>query len=161
AGQFLSLLNGLRASVGVAPVGVDPRLVSVAQGWSDHMASTQTLEHNPNLVAQAPGGWDLLGENVGYGPTVQGLHDAFVNSPHHYENMVEPTYNAVGIAVTHSADGTIWVTVDFEAERVPQVVAPSQGPGVANPKAGYWQVGRDGGVFSFGAAAFHGSTGSL
>src|SRR5205085_805413 len=26
---------------------------------------------------------------------------------------------------------------------------------------GYWLVGRDGGVFSFGAAAFHGSTGNL
>jgi hypothetical protein len=160
AAQFLSLLNGLRAQQGVGPLGVDTRLVSVAQGWSDHMAGDHTLEHNPNLAAQAPGGWSLLGENVGYGPTVQGLHDAFVNSPHHYENMIEPSYNAVGIAVSHTSDGLIWVTVDFEAERVPQVVA-SQGPGVANPTAGYWQVGRDGGVFSYGAAAFHGSTGNI
>ena len=29
------------------------------------------------------------------------------------------------------------------------------------PPAGYWMVGRDGGIFSFGAAGFHGSTGNL
>src|SRR5207248_3124396 len=67
AGQFLALLNQLRSSVHVAPLDVDPRLVAVAQGWSDHMAADGTLAHNPNLARQAPPGWTVLGENVGVG----------------------------------------------------------------------------------------------
>ena len=37
---------------------------------------------------------------VGYGPGVQIVHNAFVASPHHYENLVEPSYNLIGIGVT-------------------------------------------------------------
>jgi hypothetical protein len=34
-------------------------------------------------------------------------------------------------------------------------------PAPATPAPGYWQVGSDGGIFSFGAAQFYGSTGSM
>jgi len=34
-------------------------------------------------------------------------------------------------------------------------------PTPAEPPPGYWQVGSDGGIFSFGAAQFYGSTGSM
>jgi Glycosyl hydrolases family 43 len=34
-------------------------------------------------------------------------------------------------------------------------------PQPARPAPGYWQVGADGGIFSFGAAQFYGSTGSM
>jgi hypothetical protein len=34
-------------------------------------------------------------------------------------------------------------------------------PTPARPAPGYWQVGSDGGIFSFGAAQFYGSTGSM
>jgi hypothetical protein len=34
-------------------------------------------------------------------------------------------------------------------------------PTPPKPAPGYWQVGSDGGIFSFGAAQFHGSTGNL
>jgi hypothetical protein len=44
-------------------------------------------------------------------------------------------------------------------------IAPATAPGAAvNPtcaQPGYWQVGADGGVFTFGSAQFYGSTGSL
>ena len=44
------------------------------------------------------------------------------------------------------------------------VVAPAASPACPNPHTpdpGYWQVGSDGGIFSFGGAQFYGSTGSL
>ena len=34
-------------------------------------------------------------------------------------------------------------------------------PALPKPAPGYWQVGSDGGIFSFGAAQFYGSTGSM
>src|SRR3954451_183606 len=117
--QFLSLLNQVRSSVGVRPLSVDPRLVSMAQAWSNQMATAHGISPNPNLASQSPSGWSVIGENVGMGADFTAIHNAFVASPHHYENMVEPRYNAVGIAVTR-ADGIIYVTVDFEAN--PQAV---------------------------------------
>src|SRR5581483_7784867 len=132
--QFLSLLNQVRSSVGVRPLSVDPRLVSIAQNWSNKMAADQNISHNPNLDAQVPAGWSVIGENVGMGGDVDAIHNAFVASPHHYENMVEPRYNAVGIAVTRS-NGIIYVTVDFEAN-ANAVVSAAQAAPVANATSG-------------------------
>ena len=38
---------------------------------------------------------------------------------------------------------------------------PPPSPPPPSPSHGYWLVGSDGGIFNFGSAAFHGSTGSL
>jgi hypothetical protein len=51
---------------------------------------------------------------------------------------------------------TLCVTVDGSGNAV-----VGTGANYAPPRNGYWLVGSDGGIFSFGAAAFHGSTGSL
>jgi hypothetical protein len=157
--QFVTLINQLRQSKGLRPLAVDPRLVTVARNWSAQMASSKTLSHNGSFSAQAPGDWVKLGENVGYGGDVNTIHQAFVNSPHHYANLVDPAFNAVGIGVVVSG-GTTWVTEDFEnSPSAPQpVTVPAQSI-PSNITQGYWLVARDGGVFSFGTAAFKGSTG--
>ena len=157
--QFLALLNQVRSSVGVRALSVDPRLVSMAQGWSNQMAAAHGISHNPNLATQVPPGWSVVGENVGMGGDVTAIHNAFVASPHHYENMVDGRYNAVGIAITR-ADGIIYVTVDFEANPN-AIVTAAQAASVPNATSGYWLVARDGGIFSYGTAGFHGSTGAM
>jgi len=53
-----------------------------------------------------------LGENVGMGGDVPSLHDAFMNSPHHRENILDAAFNQVGIGVIVSG-GTVYVTEDF------------------------------------------------
>ncbi len=40
-------------------------------------------------------------------------------------------------------------------------VRPASGPTCPQPQPGYWQVASDGGVFTFGAANFYGSTGAI
>src|SRR5206468_10432400 len=83
---------------------------------------------NPSLPSQSPSNWTQLGENVGMGGAVQAIQTAFINSPHHYENLANGAYNQVGIGVVDS-NGTIFVTVDFMA-------APaSAGGGSAAPRA--------------------------
>ena len=39
--------------------------------------------------------------------------------------------------------------------------APMVGMAATPGDSGYWEVGSDGGIFSFGSAAFHGSTGNI
>jgi ribosomal protein L24E len=155
---FVSAINDLRQSKGLAPLSVDSRLVTVARNWSAKMASGNKLAHNPNYANEAPPDWIKLGENVGYGGNVDSIHRAFVNSSAHYNNLVDPAYNAMGIGVVVSS-GTMWVTENFEKSPSAPPVTAQSAP--ANPTQGYWLVARDGGIFSFGKAGFQGSTGAI
>jgi hypothetical protein len=140
ASSLLALVNSLRASHGVGPLYADPTLTRVAQGWSAHMAAAATLSHNPGVGAQLSGGWTKLGENVGAGGSIPIVFNAFVNSPFHFGNMIDPTYNLTGIGVTVGAKGTLWVTQDFEAKpgatpvtATPATTAPPAHPAVTAP----------------------------
>jgi len=123
--QFLTLTNQLRASKGLQQLSVDGTLTSIARNWSGQMAAAGTIFHNNGLPNQVSAPWTQLGENVGMGPSVAGIQQAFINSPHHYENLVNPNYNYVGIGVVDSG-GTIYVTVDFMA--LGSVSAPAPAP---------------------------------
>ncbi len=45
--------------------------------------------------------WTKLGENVGTGPSNDPIWNAFVNSAHHYANIVDPDFNRVGVGVAY------------------------------------------------------------
>ncbi|HET6793057.1 MAG TPA: CAP domain-containing protein [Acidimicrobiales bacterium] len=179
AAAFVADINALRASHGLRLLSVDPRLVSIASAWSQHLASVGTISHNFQLGNQAPADWKVLGENVGVGPTVDSLQGAFTASPEHYANMVDASYNAIGVAVTYSATGAMFVTEDYEdspsapntrplvasspaTSPAPAAPAPAPAPPVnPDPTQGYRLVAHDGGVFSYGTSSFKGSTGAM
>ena len=115
--DFLARINSLRASVGVGPLTMDANLTGVARNWSAQMSGGTGLAHNPNLRSIIDGitsMWRKLGENVGWGTSVAQLHDALVNSPHHYANLVDPDFRVVGIGVIVKG-AEMWVTEDFLA----------------------------------------------
>src|SRR5581483_6633417 len=112
---FLDQTNATRAQNGLGPLQWDEGEANIARSWSSQMAGSQTLSHNPNLVAQTQAitpDWQRVGENVGFGPTVDALQNAFVNSPPPFANIVGD-YNRVGIGVVRDGNNTIWVTLDF------------------------------------------------
>jgi Cysteine-rich secretory protein family len=115
--QFLVLLNKQRASAGLGPLVLDPALSAVARGWSLRLAA-QPLAHNPALRQSVESSvtrtWSRLGENVGVGADVVGLHRRFWESEPHRRNVLGG-YNRVGIGVVTGGDGLIRVTVDFVA----------------------------------------------
>jgi hypothetical protein len=76
------------------------------------MASKQSLYHNPNLTSQVQN-WQAVGENVGEGPTVSDIHDAFMHSPEHKANILDHDFTQVGVGVSVDKNGIIWVTEDF------------------------------------------------
>lgn len=129
AAGFLRLVNEARQAAGLAPVVADPAAAGVAQAWSDQMGRDNSLYHNPNLVsqinAQVTSAWQRIGENVGVGYSVQQLHDAFMASPGHRDNILGD-FNRLGIGVTY-AGGRIWVTQDF-----------IKGPALAPPAPTGW-----------------------
>lgn len=110
---FVARLNELRASKGLPALATKGSLFDMARSWSGRMQQASGISHNPSLAAVGPAGWTRLGENVGMGYDVQGLFEAFVASPLHYRNMVDPQFDAVGVGVVHRGDGMIYVTVNF------------------------------------------------
>ena len=126
---FVAKINDIRSSRGLASLAVDGQLTAVARSWSQHMADDGTLAHNPNLGSQVSG-WRTLGENVGTGPSDESIEAAFENSPHHFENMVDPSYNYIGVGVVQDSSGTYWVTEDFKQS----TNAPRPAPAPAAPK---------------------------
>jgi hypothetical protein len=110
--EFVALINELRAKEGAAPLTVHPDLVNVARGWTVKMKADRRISHNPNLRFEVTADWRKLGENVGMGPDVQVLHEAFVQSPNHLKNLVDPTFDQIAVTIEYS-DDLFFVTQQF------------------------------------------------
>ena len=131
--SFVAKINDLRASKGLPALQVNANLVSKARGWAAGMAAAGRIWHS-TLSDGITADWQKLGENVGMGGSVDGLHAAFVASPHHYENLVDPVFNYVGIGVVDSG-GKIYVTVDFmQLNNTPATAAPAPVQRVQRPR---------------------------
>ena len=123
---FVAKINGLRASKGLAALQVNANLVAKARDWSAGMAAAGRIWHS-ELSDGITEDWRKLGENVGMGGSVDGLHTAFVNSLHHYENLVDPSFTHVGIGIVMNGK-TIYVTEVFM-----QLMTPKTSPTTAAP----------------------------
>ena len=116
--QVLVDLNGARTSNGLPPLAANGQLTCLAQGWSSHLASTNTFSHRDlAAVLQSPGfgGYHTLGENILMGPWTMSAADmntAWWNSPDHRANMLSPSFTSVGIGIAY-ANGQVWATEDF------------------------------------------------
>jgi hypothetical protein len=110
--QFVADMNAARQANGLHPYAVSYDLTSVARQHSQQMAARQSLYHNPSLTTDVHN-WRAVGENVGEGPTVQDIHEAFMHSPEHRANILDHDFTQVGVGVSVDKHGTIWVTEDF------------------------------------------------
>jgi uncharacterized protein YkwD len=117
--QLIKLINQERDSQGRQPLTVDPRLTQAAQKHTILMVQHQALAHQfdgePSLQLRFgdenfPS--DRQAENVGFAKDVLSDHQGFMHSPPHRANILDPSFNAVGVAVMRSR-GEVYVTEDF------------------------------------------------
>lgn len=128
---FVSKINALRGSKGLAALAPDAALAATACTWNDQMIAAGTISHDPNLAAEIASispNWRKGGENVGMGGTVDSLFDAFVASPGHYANLVDPQYTRVGVCVGRDASGKLFTTHRFMAVAGDGAAAPPPPP---------------------------------
>jgi uncharacterized protein YkwD len=111
---FIDKINGLRTERGLSPVTPDPELSLTATAWAAQMSQTGELEHSDDLSLGISADWRKLGENVGVAPVNQldELFEAFVASPTHLANLVDPSFDLIGVGIVHS-DGDLWMTQRF------------------------------------------------
>ena len=122
-GTWLTRINSFRAANGQVRLAEDLQASGVAQQWTQQMASTNTLSHNPNYSTQVTTPWYRIGENVGAGSSEAIVFQAFLNSPGHRANLLRPEFNRVGIGQV-IANGRVWTTHVFIATRL-ATVAPA------------------------------------
>lgn len=111
--QMLALTNEARATHGKAALGLNAKLSRYATRHSRQMANAGTLFHTEDLADKLSGlDWSMGGENVGVGPSLTDLQEAFMGSKTHRRNILRNGYDHAAIGVVKS-DGNLWVTVIF------------------------------------------------
>lgn len=112
--RLVARINAVRAGAGLAPLVVRSRLTQYARAHSAAMAQQRTLFHTTSFAGLCC--WSAIAENVGFGAGVAGVHQAFLGSPAHLANILDPRMRSVGVGVHRSGD-RIWVTEIFKAPR--------------------------------------------
>jgi len=128
--QFVAALNHVRAGVGLPGLTVNAELVGLARQHSQVMADAGQIFHSDPISAGYTGPWAKLGENVGVGANVQVLVDAFVASPGHYANIVDPAFTQIGVGVVWR-DNALYTTHRFL--QLPDAPPPTTAPPATAP----------------------------
>ncbi len=157
---FVNGINGVRNSRGMGGLTPHPVLTAKAEAWAQHMADSGCLCHS-NLPDGVTVGWRKLGENIGRGPNVATIHSALVNSPLHYANMVDGSFQWVGVGVAYGG-GQMYVAevfMDGDAAPAPNpyLAYDSRGRGIAaRAQGGFWILQGDGTVIAREGAPAYG-----
>ena len=121
AEQYLfSAANAEREQRGLPPLKWDETLHRAAQRHAGEMAARESISH------QYPGELDLAGrghisgakftvisENVAEAWNAPTIHDAWMHSPDHRANLLDPRVNSVGISVVRRGE-QLYAVEDFD-----------------------------------------------
>jgi uncharacterized protein YkwD len=137
--RLLQLMNHDRAVRGMHPLTITPCAEDFARHWTQTMAKRNQLQHNPALSAM----WSkancrdssLLAENIGRsGTNADQLYVAYMHSPEHRANILNPKLRYVGIGSWQRSDGSVYDTVDFTNGGSPKYVTVKRfGQGLSTP----------------------------
>ncbi len=110
----LSRLNQDRNAHGLVSLGTHGQAQQKAQRWAEELARTGTLKHS-KLSDGISGCWRSIGENVGRGPNVASIQNAYMNSAGHRANILSNTWNGVGVGYAKRGSTTYTVQVFIKA----------------------------------------------
>jgi uncharacterized protein YkwD len=135
--QLFRMINRDRAEAGLPELEWNEWLAQAARKHAEEMAQRDQLAHQfpgePGMrdrIAATALRFNASGENVASGPTVSGINEEWMHSPGHRANILDPKYNAIGVALVRGAAGFYAVT-DF-AHALPALSASDLEDAVAN-----------------------------
>jgi len=122
------MTNRDRAEAGLPELEWNEWLAQAARKHAMEMVRRGRLSHQfpgePGLrdrIAATSIRFDASAENVALGPTTAGINRDWMLSPGHRANILDPNYNAIGVAVVRSGD-ELYAVTDF-AHSVPTLSA--------------------------------------
>ena len=131
ASRMLDLVNGARSSAGLRPLESRGPIVAIAGAHSRRMAERGDIFHNPAYFSAATRqalGARGLGENVAMNSSLEDAHRRLLASPGHRANILNPSFDAVGIVVVQRS-GMLFLTQNFVASAgTPAAAAAPRSP---------------------------------
>ncbi|MPZ73868.1 MAG: hypothetical protein GEU74_11655 [Nitriliruptorales bacterium] len=117
---MVNRINQERTERGLSRLALNLQMTRLGREWARTMANHQRVYHRPDLADQIYGPYVRIGENVGMtkltGATatelVDRLHRAFMASTGHRSHILG-RFNQVGVGIRRTADGAMWVAVNF------------------------------------------------
>jgi uncharacterized protein YkwD len=113
-------INTIRVNTNLQALQPDRRLSALAGAWSEVMAKRNKLFHRQNLREQMrTHGYHSINENIYYstGPTsAKAVVEAWMNSPGHRRNLLDPRMNRIGVGQAINAAGTTFFTYNSALE---------------------------------------------
>lgn len=117
--EVLDQVNEVRESEGLSPLTLDPVLCDVADSYACEMIAGEFFAHENPRTGMGAGrrltaaGYIFysMGENLAVGhSTPEDVVAAWLKSPEHRANILDPEWHEVGIAVRNGGDyGWYWV----------------------------------------------------
>ena len=117
---LLDLANQARTQAGSPRLTLDAGLCRAARAHAEAMFAARRLSHQfegepslpQRLVAATQTQLDREGENVALDFDAADAHQHLMLSPPHRANLLNPSYNVIGLGVVHSGD-RLYIAEDF------------------------------------------------
>ena len=116
---LLSAANQERLARGLQQLHRDPELARAAAAHAREMAAHGSISHQfpgePELTnrgANAGVAFSEISENVAEAPNAVQIHDLWMHSEHHRENLLDPSIDSAGISVI-ARNGELYAVEDF------------------------------------------------
>lgn len=130
AEQLFEMGNQARQAQGLRPLQWDPALAAAALNHCARMAAEGPISHQyagePDLserAGQAGAHFSYIEENVAVGDQPVSIHQAWMHSQGHRDNLLNPAVDRVGVAVV-ARGGELYAVADFG--RAVSVLTPEQ-----------------------------------
>ena len=96
-GETMAAMNADRVANHLRALPENPTATTKAQAWALHLSKIGTLAHSRLADGFEHVNWCMLGENVGYGGTPQIIERAYMASPGHRRNILDPHWDSAGV----------------------------------------------------------------
>jgi Cysteine-rich secretory protein family len=110
--EITELTNKARMQLGGTELKPNTQLTSAAQAKADDMAKQQFFAHTApdgtmawDYIKQTPYSYEIAGENLAItNESAETVITSWMNSPSHKENIVNPSYQDIGIGIARYGD---------------------------------------------------------
>jgi uncharacterized protein YkwD len=125
AEEVVALTNSQRAAIGLPPLVIDAAVTRAAETHSADQAAMRRMSHTGSdgsnagqRLTRVGYAWRAWGENVAAGQrSAPDVTDAWLGSPGHRANMLDPMFEHIGVAVAYDASGVPYWTMVLATPR--------------------------------------------
>lgn len=119
--KMIGTVNQLRAQNGLKDLQKDSALEALAAQYADEIIATKRFSHLDSALGmpsdravKAGVSYNYLGENLAIAPSLERAHQGLMASSSHRENLLQPLFKRVGIAVLKlNSSGSVLVVQEF------------------------------------------------